>query len=91
MWEDGKIKSLIGGLDRKTLVRGLQTKEALAAGVTHNKINDLVSHFLFILIGLYHKGAFINDVTRARGSGVRAFVTPGINVDIVKWINPFYP
>jgi hypothetical protein len=42
MWEDGKIKSLISGLNRATLIRGLQTKEALAEGEINAKIKDLV-------------------------------------------------
>ena len=45
MWEDGKIKALITGLDRKTLIRGLQTKESLSSGAVHEKILDLVANW----------------------------------------------
>ena len=44
-WEDGKITALISGLDRKTLIRGLQTKEALAGGEIKQKIMDLVANW----------------------------------------------
>jgi hypothetical protein len=45
IWEDGKIKALVSGLDRKTLIRGLQTKESLTEGEVNNKIKDLVANW----------------------------------------------
>jgi hypothetical protein len=45
VWEEGKIKSLISGLDRRILIRGLQTKEALAEGEINRKIQDLVTNW----------------------------------------------
>ena len=45
VWENGKVKSLVSGLDKKTLVRGLQTKEAMKSGDLNTKVKELVHYW----------------------------------------------
>jgi len=41
-WECGKVKSLVDGLDKSSLIRGLQDDEDLTKGNTNEKLNALV-------------------------------------------------
>lgn len=42
--EGGKVKSLVIGLDKLTLIRGLQTPEELQEGKEHAKVSALVEY-----------------------------------------------
>ena len=43
--EGGKIESLVSGLDKSSLIRGLQTQDALSKGDQHDKIKQLIEYW----------------------------------------------
>ena len=45
IWEEGKVKALVSGLDRSTLIRGLQSKDDLRTGETSKKIKELIQYW----------------------------------------------
>ena len=45
MWEEGRISSLVSGLDRRTLVRGMHSRDSLAKGDVNKKIRELLQYW----------------------------------------------